>query len=272
MSEPYNSKHVIDAKAPSTSLLFGGAPVNVVNPSYVSKWLRQGWQDFKHSPMHSLVYGFIFAIIGIFLERLSDISPSFRLSAVAGFLLLGPFLSLGLYDISRQIEKGQPVSLFESALAIKHNMFALILYALALSAVMFVWIRVSVVVMGIFFNQANLAGLSSFELTMTIAKLAGGPAYLLVFFATGFLFALGAFVSGVVTVPLMLDRKADIVTAVNTSIRACLKNPKTMALWAMTVAVLIGLGIFTYYLGLIVAAPVVAQASWHVYRDLVANA
>ena len=270
MSAPYESKHVVDAKAPSTELLFGGAAVNTVSTNHISKWLQQGWQDFKASPMNSLVYGLIFAIIGIVFDRLSAISPSFKLSAVAGFLLLGPFLSLGLYELSRQLERGEKSNFAGSTVAIQHNVNGLILYAFALGVVMFVWIRVSLVVMGIFFHQANLIGLSSFELVTALFKLPGGTLFLLIFFATGFLFALGAFVSGVVTVPLMLDRKADIVTAVNTSIRACVKSPVPMALWAITIAALIGLGIMTYYLALIVTAPLVAHASWHAYRDIVA--
>ncbi len=69
--------------------------------------------------------------------------------------------------------------------------------------------------------------------------------------------------------PTLIERKADLMTAITTSFRVCLTNPKTMLLWAITITVIIGLGLLTFNIGLIIAMPLIAHASWHAYRDLI---
>ena len=269
--ENYVSKPALDPNfVPSTERLFNSYSVNTVEPSQIKTWLIKGWHDLKTHPIASLAYGLIFAVVGIVMSLVSARNPAFIIAASTGFLIVGPFLALGLYDLSRQIEQGRHPSLLQSFTSVRHNALGLGLYAIALGLLMVFWVRLSALVVGVAFNETvtvdsyGYAGLLQGLFSAENSLLFG-----LVFLAVGFLFALIAFVTGVVTAPLLLDRKVDIVTAATTSIRAVKHNPVTLLLWGLTVAVLIQIGILTYNIGLIVLMPLVAHATWHAYRDLV---
>ena len=98
------------------------------------------------------------------------------------------------------------------------------------------------------------------------------PMFLLAGTASGGLIALFTFAVSVVTVPLLIDRKIDFVTAILTSIRALRANWRPLLLWAALIAMFVGIGILTFYIGLLVTMPLVGHATWHAYRDLVAAA
>lgn len=267
MSDHYDAKYVVDAAAPSNTLLFGGPEVNKVTTQDVSTWLKKGWQDLKTSPF-SLFYGLVFAFVGITLSRYASNNPVIVFAATTGFLLLGPFLGLGIYELSRSLEKGEKPDFTRSLLAIANNFFSLVIYAGILGAMLFLWVRLSMVVATIFFDTEPLQQ-SMWTWLGGLAQTDGGLLFLLSFFGAGLLFAVGAFVTGVVTVPLLMDRKLDIVTAVSTSLRVCAKNPAPMLKWALLITVIIGLGLATYDIGLIIAMPLVAHASWHAYKATV---
>ncbi|WP_020396406.1 DUF2189 domain-containing protein [Thiolinea disciformis] len=265
--EQYDAKYVIDAPAPAVDLLFTSQEVQTVAPHAVSRWLSQGWQDFQQNRSASLTYGVIFAIVGLVLNWIGIKYPAAGVATTSGFLILGPFLALGLYELSRQSEQGKTISFMESTQAMKHNKFGLGIYAFVLMLVMIFWICAAVIVVGIFSQNFNL---QQDTYTGLLQSLFGsGPTFVLSFFGMGFVFAVLAYITGVVTVPMLLDRKVDIVTAMNTSMRAVAKNPATLAFWAAVIVALIGIGILTFYIGLIITMPLVAHASWHAYRDLV---
>ena len=81
------------------------------------------------------------------------------------------------------------------------------------------------------------------------------------------------FATTVVSIPMLLDRpeggKADPVMAGITSIRACLANPLVMGSWAALIAILVGVAMLPWFLGLAVVVPVIGHASWHAYRHIV---
>ncbi|MEY3295456.1 MAG: hypothetical protein RLZZ451_1504, partial [Pseudomonadota bacterium] len=78
------------------------------------------------------------------------------------------------------------------------------------------------------------------------------------------------FASSVVAIPLLMDRTLGVQPAVLVSVRAALVNPLPMALWATLIMVFTLIGMATAMLGLVVAVPWLAHASWHAYRELVA--
>ena len=87
--------------------------------------------------------------------------------------------------------------------------------------------------------------------------------------ALGGVMAAPMFASSVVAMPLLLDRRVDVLQAVLTSWQAVLTNPLPLALWAALLMGLTVLGLGTLLLGLIVVLPILGHASWHAYRDLV---
>lgn len=267
--ENYVSKPATASVAPRVDQLFTGYSVRSVSPSAIGKWLKLGWHDIKANPSASLAYGIIFSLVGMLMSITSAANPAFLMAATTGFFLVGPFLALGLYSLSRQIEQGEPPRFFTSLTKLKQNALGLGLYAIVLGLMMVFWVRLSALIVSLFAAQKTVAMEGYSGLWNALLTIDNSWLFILAFFGVGFLFALIAFVSGVVTAPLLLDRRVDIVTAATTSFKAVLKNPVTMFLWALVITLIIGLGILSFDLGLIIAMPLIAHASWHAYRDLV---
>jgi uncharacterized membrane protein len=87
--------------------------------------------------------------------------------------------------------------------------------------------------------------------------------------ALGSLMAAPIFMSSVVAMPLLLDRRASLRQAILTSWQAVLANPVPMALWAALILGFTLLGLGSLLLGMIAVMPMLGHASWHAYRDLV---
>jgi uncharacterized membrane protein len=149
----------------------------------------------------------------------------------------------------------------------KANVPAIGFYALILALLLAVWIRISIVVVALFFEGAapSVEALAKSALDSPDAL-----AFAAVYAAAGLGFALLVFATSVVSLPLLLDRpQTDTVTAMITSFNAVRKSPRPMLVWAAIVVALTALGFATFYLGLVVALPLVGHATWHAYRDAV---
>lgn len=267
--QPYISKPADVSAAPSPEQLFKSYPVKHVAPAAIKDWLAKGWADLKVNPPASLAYGIIFALVGVLMGLVSRADPAFFVAAVTGFFLVGPFLALGLYALSHQIEQGQAPRFIPSALSIRENAVSLGLYAVVLGMLMIFWVRLAAVITGIFFNSVSVSTEGYTGLWNALTSMSDGGMFILAFFGIGLLFAAFAFITGVVTAPMLLERKVDIVTAIVTSMRAVFKSPVTMILWAFTIVAIVGIGMLIFNIGLIIAMPLVAHASWHAYRDMV---
>ena len=68
---------------------------------------------------------------------------------------------------------------------------------------------------------------------------------------------------------MMLDRNINPAVAVATSLRVVLRNPVTMAVWGLIVAILLALGSIPFFVGLAVVMPILGHATWHLYRRAV---
>ncbi len=230
------------------------------------EWLAAGWKDLWRAPAASLGYGLLFVLMGYLLA--STVEGQFHsvLALTTGFLLVGPFLALGLYDISRRLEAGEPVSLVQAVTAWRSNALSIALFGVVLGLVMIVWARLAAVLFAV------LVGRGELTLEASAAQIffsGSGLTFLLVFTAVGAILAGVVFAISVVSIPMMLDRKADFVTAILTSLAAVRANPAPMALWAALIVIFTGLGLLTFYLGLALALPLIGHATWHAYRSLV---
>jgi uncharacterized membrane protein len=240
--------------------------VRVVAPGAPWRWLALGLADLRAAPLASLFYGVVFALMGAALMRFVT-SAAVELALVTGFLLVAPFLSIGLYDISRRRERGEPLSLPLTMVAWKANAPAVGFYALILALLLAVWIRVSVVVVALFFTSGEPMEHG------VLAELAGsaeGWVFMVAYAAAGSGFALLVFATGVVSIPMLLDRSGmDTLTAMISSFGALRRNFGVMLLWAATIVVLVAAGFFAAYVGLAFVVPLIGHATWHAYRETI---
>lgn len=229
-------------------------------------WLRQGYADLTRSGRSSLAYGVYVAAFGVMLLALSWGASYLVPAFTGGFLLVAPFVAIGLYAISAQIERRETVDVTRAVFSWRSNAGSIGLFGLMLTLCLILWERVAAIIFALSYG-GDVPDLSA----VVRDVLFSGEYWplLLAFFGVGAVFALMVFTLSVVSAPLLLDRPVDAVTATVTSMRCCLENPLAMALWAALIAGLVLIGFATLMLGMIVIFPWLAHASWHAYRDLV---
>ena len=230
------------------------------------EWLAAGWKDLWRAPVASIPYGLLFVVMGYVLVYLVESSFQYALALTTGFLLAGPFLALGLYDISRRLEAGQPATLGRALTAWRRNVLPIALFGILIGILMIIWARLSTLLFALIIaGQSTTLDTSTAQLFFS----GSGLTFLIVFTLVGAVIAAAVFTISVVSIPMMLDRKVDFITAVLTSITAVKANPAPMALWAGLIVIFTGIGLVTFYLGLAVTLPLIGHASWHAYKDLV---
>jgi uncharacterized membrane protein len=229
------------------------------------RWLAQGWSDFLVAWRASVVYGAVFALMGWLVILVFRNAYEYVWGLTTGFLLVGPFLSIGLYDLSRRRERGQSMKLATILTVWRPNLGSIGMFALVLGVLLLVWSRASLVVIAVFFPSE----MPSLERFMANALAIENLEFLLAYFVVGGFFAALVFAIAVVSVPMMLDRNTDGIVASLTSLRACRDNAAAMIVWAGLIATIVGAGFLLWFVGLVVAVPVIGHATWHAYRELV---
>ncbi len=232
------------------------APCRRLPPLAALDWLRLAWRDLRAAPTLGLAYGLFLALLSLATSWVAFRFGSYwlLLAALSGFVFLAPVLCLGLYAISAQLERGQrpriTVSLRE---AVVRRLGTEMVFALMLLVVFLVWARAASMV-HVFFPV---------EAEPDLAALAG---YLAVGTAVGAVFAAITFAASVFSLPMLMHRDVDAVTAVVTSINAVLRNKLAMAVWAAVIVLAVLIGFATAFAGFVVAIPLLGYATWHAYQ------
>ncbi|MFT3719803.1 DUF2189 domain-containing protein [Pseudorhodoferax sp.] len=240
--------------------------VRTITPGQPLRWLVRGWADLWRAPVPGLLHGLVVALFGAVLLLLARDRFWLLAGAFSGFLLVAPLAATGLYAISRALARGEPATLATALRAWYPDDGRLVLFGVLLAFAGTGWVVTSAgLVTG--FAPAPVTRPEDFLRQVVLAD-------------TGWLFegwvVLGAllaapvFASSVVAIPLLLDRRIGILAAVLTSWRAVMENPLPMALWAMLLMGLTLVAMVPALLGLVLAVPWLAHASWHAYVDLVA--
>lgn len=239
--------------------------INVLSTDEPFKWLMAGWRDFGNSGWASLAYGGIFTVTGIVLTIGLYLAGFEYLIAPmgAGFMLVGPALTVGLYAISRDLEAGRKPT-FSSALnAWRANPVPLLGLGLALVLFLIIWVRLAVMIFALSFPYKSTSLQTMVSDTLFTLD---GNVFLLLGCAVGAVMASLAFVASVVSLPYLLDRKVDLIQAVVTSVVAVIMNFRVMALWAALIVIFAAAGLVSFYIGLTIILPLIGHASWHAYR------
>lgn len=229
-------------------------------------WLRFGWQDIRANPIASLAYGLLFAIAGDVALIFSWRNPYLFTAALSGFILIGPLLAGGFYEISRRQALGQHSTFIDSLSGWRRNGQSMAMFGLLLALVAIVWERTSAV-----FFALMVPGLTP-DLAAFVFGVLLNSQYLgmsMVWFIAGGGLSLLVFAVSAVSIPMLIDRDVDFVTAMITSLRAVVLNLDVMLLWAALVVTLTLIGFATLLFGLVITMPLLGHASWHAYRDLV---
>jgi uncharacterized membrane protein len=227
-------------------------------------WLRAGWRDLKANPLPSLAYGLLFALGGDLIILAVLDHPHLLTVAISGFFLLAPLLAAGLYELSRASGRGERLLFIDSLRCFRRNGQSLALFGLLLALMAIIWERFSAIAFALIGgDMVGSAVLSDIIL--------GGEhlGFIALWFASGAIMAVVVFALAVVSVPMMLDRDADVATAILSSLRAVAHNPWPLLLWAAIIVALTLVGFATLLFGLVVLMPILGHASWHAYRDLV---
>lgn len=229
------------------------------------RWLAQGIQDVRAAPGIAVFYGLCFWFMAVVLGWVFRTRPEYTMSLASGCLLVGPFLAMGLYDASRRREAGLAPQLSESLTCWDSHMGSMGMLVLVLIVLELLWGRASLVVFAVFFNT----GMPS---TTGVLQAVFNPenwSFVAVYTVVGGVFAALVFSTSVVSIPMILDRDTDALTAGITSMRVVLENPLAMLLWGALITLLVGGSLWVGSVALVLVGPVLGHASWHAYRAAV---
>lgn len=233
-------------------------------------WLSAGWRDFAAAPHVSLTYGIALVCVSFLLVAGLSMVGLFYLvlPLTLGFMLVAPVLAVGLYESSRRLAAGEPTTITAAMTAIRRNPTQIAYLGVALLALLIFWVRVAFLVFMMFFSYQPPT-LDGFVDTVFFS--ASSIPFLITGTLIGAAFAAVAFAMTAVSIPMLLDRQTNVFHAIVTSFRAVMHNWKTMAGWAGLIVLFTAAGLATAFIGLALALPLIGHATWHAYKDLVAE-
>ncbi|MDO5529204.1 MAG: DUF2189 domain-containing protein [Paracoccus sp. (in: a-proteobacteria)] len=233
--------------------------------------LRAGLRDFLRAPAFGLFFSAFYVLGGVVMALVAFAAGQewWLIPFIVGFPLIAPFAAVGLYEVSRRIEAGEPLiwrEVMGTVFAQKDRQLPSM--AMVILLMFMFWVFVAHTIFALFMGASSLTNITS-----SPAILFEGRGLWMLALGTliGAGFAAVLFSFTVVGLPLLLEREVDFITAIITSMRAVMGNPVVMAVWAFIIAALLFAAIIPWFLGLLVVMPVLGHASWHMYRALMAE-
>lgn len=237
-----------------------------MEPDEPWEWLAAGWRDILAVPGISLTYGvgFTLASLGLASTLFLLNVPHLLLPLSAGFMLMGPMLAVGLYETSRRREAGEPVSLRTALFVPVKNPTQLAYLGVILMVVHLIWIRIATLLYALFLGTQPFPGLE--ESISILFFTYDGLGLLVLGTAFGGVLAAAVFAVTAFSVPMLMVRDVDAVTAVVESVQMVRRNFWPLMVWAWLIVMLTAVGIVTCFVGLAVTFPLIGHATWHAYR------
>ena len=235
------------------------APCRQLSPLAAFGWIRKGISDWRRAPQASLAYGIFMASVMAIVSMLAWLYGSiwFMFAMLGGFVFLAPLSCIGLYAISAQLERGQPPLLARSLrAAFKRHFGNEMMFAIILLVIFLVWARAGAMV-SIFFPTDGSPELEDLAAYLTVGSVVGA------------LFATVTFSASAFSLPMLMHRDVDSITAVVTSINAVLRNKTAMAVWMTIIVVGLLIGAATAFVGMVFILPVIGYGAWHGYLETI---
>ena len=235
------------------------APCRELSPWAPFRWVRLGVKDLLQAPRQSLIYGFSVAMLIAFVSLLAWLKGSqwIMFAMLGGFVFLAPLTCIGLYAISAQLERGQPPSMARSLrAAFKRHIGNVLIFAIILLIIFMVWARAAVMVTVFFPTEGEQTARD------LLPYLAFGS-------LVGSVFAGATFCASVFSLPMLMHRNVDSITAIVTSVNAVLRNKRAMLIWLTIIVASLTLGLMTAFVGLMIIVPVIGYAAWHGYLETI---
>lgn len=235
------------------------APCRELSPWAPFRWVRLGLSDLLQAPQQSMLYGLAVALMIAIVSLLAWLKGSqwIMFAMLGGFVFLAPLTCIGLYAISAQLERGQPPLMMRSLrAAFRRHLGNEMIFAIILLVIFLVWARAAVMVT-VFFPTDGEQTFRDLLPYLAFGSLVGS------------VFAAATFCASAFSLPMIMHRDVDSVTAIVTSVNAVLRNKGAMALWLTIIVTSLLLGVVTAFVGLIVIVPVIGYAAWHGYLETI---
>ncbi len=264
------------SRSPETAPLDNPTPprglpaVNTVTAEDIASSLKAGFSDFLARPLMSGFFGLFYAMFGfLFVWCLVWLGKGWMvIPAAIGFPLVAPFAAAGLYEISRRLQAGESFGWSEILTAMarqrKREMGWMAFVTLFIFWVWFYQFRTLLVII---LQDSSFSDLDGFFDTILFTS--EGWTFLAIGTCVGAFLCSVLFTVTVVSMPMLLDRETDFVTAMLTSIRVVAQNPRVMLTWAAIISVTMLLSLAPAFLGLIFTLPILAHTTWHLYQRAV---
>lgn len=242
--------------------------VNRIGFSEPIIWLFKGWRDFLIAKSYSLKYAAFFVIISIVITVATLATNNHFLFTFlfTGFFIVAPSIGIGLYQISAFIEQNEPLETCNAWEAFKQNQGQISMVTGGFLIILQLWVSMNFVLFALLYSGIS-PPLDNFFYLLYFSE--QGRLFAIASVTLGFLFALWAFSISATTVPMLVDQKIDGFTAIRFSIKSVLNNFWPMMLWAFIIVVITGIGMLTFYIGLLIALPIIGHGSWHAYKSLI---
>ena len=250
---------------------FPDAPgVRRVGLAQIGAALREGVSDFLRAPQFGLFFGAVFALGGlVLLAAVTRWDTPWAIVPLAiAFPLIGPFVAAGLYEVSRRLSAREPLRWGEVlGVVFRQHDRELVWAGFIMLFIFWVWAYQVRLLLAIFLGEESFSDLSGFF--TVVATTENGWLFLGVGTMIGAFLSLVLFSTTVISIPLLLDREIDFVSAMVTSVTAVRRSPFAMLTWCAVVTILMLLALAPAFLGLLVVLPVLGHATWRLYERVI---
>lgn len=271
----HDATDIVDNSSNTTDGRLIVAPCNDLDLKAPFKWLSLAWRDIKRAPKVSLTWGFIIALVSLLVAIMAFKLGKFALLALllSGFTYIAPLLGIALYSVSRGLEMGKQPTFAYSLHFVKRLIPHASGFFIVQLVVLMIWSRSGMIATAFFPTTENEQTLFWDALKSGQLLTSGDGSEFLYFLLLGStfgaVFVTLTFLITAVSLPMLADKKVDMIAVIITSINACLRNKLTMLLWAILICIFLAIGIMTFFIGYIVIMPLLGYAAWHAYRETV---